>query len=119
MKIPKLLLPLLLAISLLTGCASAPTNAYKAAGAADMTVSAAHVVFSDLVAQKKVSQETVDLANKALATYKAAEMALLDAGEAYQKSGDKAPLTAAVAALAAAQGDFLAIVSQYVKGGVK
>jgi hypothetical protein len=115
-----LLLPLLLAISLLAGCASAPRNVYKTAAAGDMTVSSAHIVFSDLVAQKKVSPETVALANKALDTYKAAEMLLLDAGEAYQKTGDKAPMERATAALVAAQGDFLALVQPYiVKGGAK
>lgn len=98
---------------IITGCGSVPKTAYKTAAAADMTVSAAYIVFSDLVAAGRVPTDTVELANKALATYKSAEMALIDAGEAYQKNGDKSSVEKAIAALAAASGDFIAIVQQY------
>lgn len=115
----KSILPLLALACLLMGCASAPKNAYKVAAGADLTVSAAHVVFSDLVAAGKVKAETVALANQALETYKHAEMGLINAAEAYQKTGDKSALNAAIAALAAAQGDFIAIVGQYVQPKAK
>lgn len=116
--IPKLIIPLLLAIFMI-GCASAPKNAYKVAAGADLTVSAAHVVFSDLVAAGKVKAETVALANQALETYKHAESALIEARDAYQKTGDKTALNASIAALAAAQCDFIAIVNQYVQPKAK
>jgi hypothetical protein len=112
MKIPKFILMFMLALSM-AACGTVPKTGIKIAAAADLSVSSAYVVFAELVAEKKVNQATVDLANKALDSYKSAEFGLLKATEEYQKNGDKAAVDRALSSLTAAQSDFMAIVQQY------
>jgi hypothetical protein len=119
----KLTITLCGTIFLTQGCATAPKNAYKTEQASTITVRAAIKGYEDAVKAGYVSPDTIDLANKALATYKNAADILLFAGEELQKAQaagnpegiEKAKqiLIVAQKTFAASEADFLALIGRY------
>jgi hypothetical protein len=78
-----LLLALLLPALIFTGCASAPANAYKAEGSAQITIDAAMTAWGDYVAANHPSAAVELQVRSAFEKYQQAELLAIDITAAY------------------------------------
>jgi hypothetical protein len=116
------LLALLLPAAALVGCASAPTNAYKAEAATDATVSAAMTAWGSYVAANHPPASEEMAVRNAFEKYQQAELLAIDATAIYAaavSTNSTAPFDAITAASSNAAQSITDLVNLMRQFGVK